>query len=206
VIEKQQIAIIGSSGMLGQELARACLRRGLQAQSFFGRHALDVTERGAVRKALQSRRFDIVMNASGFTDIDAAEADSAAAFRVNRDGAANLAEACACAGALLVHFSTDYVFGGRDQALYRVDAEPCPVNVYGLSKLAGERRIRDAGDEHLILRTGWLFGPGRAGFVDTILDLAQERSVIDVVSDQTGRPSQCRHVAEMMPSALGAAG
>ena len=196
MIQEQQIAIIGSGGTLGQEFAGACVRRGLKARAFSGRHDLDVTDRAAVRDALGSSRSSIVINASGFTDVDGAETDSRSAFSVNRDGAAHLAETCRQIGALLVHFSTDYIFGGDGRPLYGVEADPCPVNVYGLSKLAGERAIRAAQGEHLILRTSWLFGAGGASFVDAILDLARERSMIEVVSDQIGRPSRCRHVAE----------
>ena len=188
-------AIIGSSGMLGQALMADCKARGIEAWGYAGRRALDVTDGDAVCKSL--RRAHVVINASGYTDVDGAESDPEAAMRVNHLGPANLARACRDTDALLVHYSTDYVFPGVTSSVNRVDDKPNPCNVYGLSKLAGERAIREVGCRHLIVRTSWLFAPYGRNFVRSILAEATRRPVLKVVADQTGRPTSCRDLAEM---------
>lgn len=181
--------IIGASGMLGRELVAACREAGVEAAELPGRAALDVTDAGAVARALGALRPRVVFNAAGFTDVDAAEARPEAADRVNRAGAVNVARACAGTGALLVHFSTDYVFPGRGSRPWRVDDPPGPVNAYGRSKLAGERGVAAVGGEILLVRTAWLFAPHGRNFVRSILEAARGRTEIDVVDDQTGSPT-----------------
>lgn len=188
-------AIIGSSGMLGQALMTASEERGIKSCGYAGRRVLDVTDSDAVCKSL--RRAHIVINASGYTDVDGAESDPEAAMRVNHLGPANLARACRDNDALLVHYSTDYVFPGVTSSVNRVDDKPNPCNVYGLSKLAGERAIREVGCRHLIVRTSWLFAPYGRNFVRSIVAEATRRPVLKVVADQTGRPTSCRDLAEM---------
>ena len=188
-------AVIGASGMLGRELVSACAARGIDVVGFGGAKALDITESDAVREAL--RGVKLVLNAAAYTDVDGAESQAAEAMRVNQLGPMNLARACRDNDALLVHFSTDYVFNGVASSEYRVDEEPSPLNVYGLSKLAGERAVRDIGCDHLIIRSSWLFAPHSRNFVRTILDLSSQRSTLQVVADQTGRPTACGDLASM---------
>jgi len=193
----ERIAITGSGGMLGRALTEELTSRGGQISPFPGRAALDVADPESIARALDPVAPDVVINASGYTDVDGAEADPEAAFRVNRDGAAALAAYCVRRGALLVHFSTVHVFGGRAVTPYRVDAETAPVNTYGRSKLEGEERIRASEAEHLIVRSSWLFAPFGRNFVRTILERAAREPVIDVVADQVGRPTCARILAEM---------
>ena len=188
-------AVIGASGMLGRELVSACAARGLDVVGFGGPKALDITESDAVREAL--RGVKLVLNAAAYTDVDGAESQAAEAMRVNQLGPMNLARTCRENDALLVHFSTDYVFNGVASSEYRVDEEPSPLNVYGLSKLAGEHAIRDIGCDHLIIRSSWLFAPHSRNFVRTILDLSSERSTLQFVADQIGRPTACGDLASM---------
>lgn len=188
-------AVIGASGMLGRELVSACAARDIDVVGFGTTNALDITESDAVRKAL--RGVKLVLNAAAYTNVDGAESQAAEAMRVNQLGPMNLARTCRDNDALLVHFSTDYIFNGVASSEYRVDEEPSPLNVYGLSKLAGEHAIRDIGCDHLIIRSSWLFAPHSRNFVRTILDLSSQRSTLQVVADQTGRPTACGDLASM---------
>lgn len=183
--------------MLGREMLAACGRRDMDVHGFAGRKVLDITAPGAVRQMLRAKRPGVVINSSGYTNVDGAEADQDAAYRVNCHGPAELASACSDIGAILVHYSTDYVFNGRSCHLYRVDDNPDPVNVYGRSKLAGEQAVIDSGCRHLIVRTSWLFASHGGNFVRTIFELAGQRPALDVVDDQQGRPTSAIDLAEM---------
>jgi len=189
--------IIGSTGMLGRELVAACGDRGLEARGLVGPDEIDITDEHAVRAILARERPSIVINATGYTDVDGAEAESQAADQINRVGPGHLARSCREAGALLVHYSTDYVFDGRSQRPYRPDDTPNPVNAYGRSKLAGEREITELGCRHLIIRTSWLYAHHSRNFVRTIFDLAAKRPALDVVDDQCGRPTYAPDLASM---------
>jgi dTDP-4-dehydrorhamnose reductase len=189
--------IIGSTGMLGCELVVACRRRGTEARGLVGPDEIDITDEHAVREILARERPSIVINATGYTDVDGAEAEPQAADQINRVGPAHLARACREAGALLVHYSTDYVFDGRLDRPYRPDDTPNPINAYGRSKLAGEQEITDVGCRHLLIRTSWLFAPHSRNFVRTIFDLAAKRPALDVVDDQRGRPTYAPDLASM---------
>ena len=167
------LVIIGTSGMLGGELEAACNVRGLDPRSFPGRRALDITDAARVTDCLAELRPSVVVNATAYNDVDGAESQPDAADRTNRVGPANLARASKAIGALLVHYSTDYVFDGRAERPYRVDDPPDPLNAYGRSKLAGEQAIAATGCRHLIIRTSWLFAAGGRNFVRTILDLGR---------------------------------
>ena len=189
-----RIAVIGSSGMLGQELVRSCTKRDMDLHNYSGSESLDVTNSDAVSKAI--RGFDVVINSSGYTDVDGAESDSESAMKVNQLGPKNLAKACLENNALLVHYSTDYIFNGASIAAHRIDDEPGPCNIYGLSKLAGEKAIRETGCKHLIIRTSWLFAAHSKNFVRTIFRESQLRDTLKVVSDQVGRPTLCSDLAQ----------
>jgi dTDP-4-dehydrorhamnose reductase len=192
-----EIVIIGSTGMLGCELVEACRHRGTGARGYAGPDEIDITDDQAVKRLFAREHPSVVINATGYTDVDGTEAEPQAADLVNRVGPAHLAAACREAGALLVHYSTDYVFDGRSERPYRPDDPPNPVNAYGRSKLAGEREIAAAECRHLIIRTSWLFAPHGRNFVRTIFDLAATRPALDVVDDQCGRPTYAPDLATM---------
>jgi dTDP-4-dehydrorhamnose reductase len=159
------------------------------------RAELDVTQPAAVEAYVGRARPDVIINATGYTAVDRAEGDRAAAFAVNATAVAELAAVAARAGALLVHYSTDYVFDGRAMEPYREDAPTNPLNVYGASKLAGEQAIEASGARHLIIRTQWLFGAHGRSFPRTMLERAQKGMSTKVVTDQVGRPTYTRDVA-----------
>src|SRR5712691_3974271 len=159
------------------------------------RAELDVTQSQAVEACVARERPDLIINAAGYTAVDQAEADRATAFAVNADAVATLAGAAARHGALLVHFSTDYIFDGRAGAPYREDAATNPLNVYGSSKLAGEQAIQASGARFLIVRTQWLFGEKGRSFPRTMLERARQGLPTRVVTDQIGRPTYTHDVA-----------
>lgn len=154
-----------------------------------GRPELDVTDRVSVGRAVAQVSPDVIINAAAYTAVDQAESDQAAAFAVNRDGARNIARAAAEFGVPLIHVSTDYVFGGDKAEPYIETDMAGPINVYGASKLAGEQAVAAACESHVIVRSAWLHGPFGRNFVRTMLRLAAQREVIDVVADQRGSPT-----------------
>jgi dTDP-4-dehydrorhamnose reductase len=189
-----KVVIFGSAGQLGRELARAHWPTGLEILCPPEAHA-DVTQEEAVARLLQVPKVGVAINAAAYTAVDKAENEPEAAFRVNRDGAGNLARACASRGVPLVHVSTDYVFDGAKGEPYLEDDAINPLNVYGHSKAAGESAIRELLPEHIILRTSWLFSAFGQNFVKTILRLAMERDRLRVVADQFGRPTPTADLA-----------
>jgi len=191
-----EIVITGAGGMLGTELVRACERYGRPVEPFDSAEAFDITDAAAVVERLHGLAPRVVINAAAYTDVDGAETETAAADAVNRAGPANLARACAANGALLVHYSTDYVFNGRGDRPYPPDAPTDPVNAYGRTKLDGEQAIRRSGAADLILRTSWLYASHHKNFVRTIHRLASEGDELQVVDDQRGRPTNAADLAE----------
>jgi len=191
------VLVLGSSGQLGGELLAASWPAGWQV---IGRsHAdLDITRRDDVMIAIETAEragAGLVINAAAYTAVDKAESESDRAFATNRDGAAHVASACARARLPLVHLSTDYVFDGTKQKPYVETDAPNPINVYGSSKLAGERAVQNALAEHVNLRTSWVYSARGHNFVKTILRLATERDEVRVVNDQFGCPTSARDLA-----------
>jgi dTDP-4-dehydrorhamnose reductase len=148
---------------------------------------------GLVRQAAP----DIVVNAAAYTAVDHAEDDTEAAFRVNAEAPARIAEACAACNATLVHYSTDYVFDGRSTRPYREDDAVDPLGVYGESKRAGELAVLAAGTRHIVLRTAWVYSWHGRNFMRTMLRLAAERDELRVVADQLGSPTPATLIADV---------
>jgi len=138
---------------------------------------------------------DLIVNAAAYTAVDRAESEPELAARINGDAPRILAEEASRLGAALIHYSTDYVFDGMKRAPYVETDVPTPINIYGKSKLDGERGIRATGCRHLILRTSWVYGARGANFLLTMLRLAGERPEVRVVDDQIGAPTWCRDIA-----------
>ncbi|GAA4246910.1 dTDP-4-dehydrorhamnose reductase [Azospirillum formosense] len=189
------ILIFGANGQVGFELLRTAWMPGL-APVGLTRADGDVTDPRAVAAAMAAHRPVLVVNASAYTAVDRAESEPDAAFAVNRDGPAHLAQACAAAGVPLIHISTDYVFDGTSKATpWREDDPVAPQGVYAASKLAGEEAVRSAQPDHVILRTAWVFGAHGHNFVKTMLRLARERDELRVVADQHGCPTPAAAIA-----------
>ncbi len=187
--------VTGAAGMLGRDLTALLAARNEEFTAL-ARADLDLTDADAVNAAVAAVKPDVVVNCAAWTAVDAAEEHEAAALAVNGHGPANLATACAGAGALLVHPSTDYVFDGRASAPYAEDAPTAPAGAYGRTKLAGERAVRSAlPNASYVVRTAWLYGAHGKNFVKTMLRLAGNGTAPGVVADQHGQPTWTADVA-----------
>lgn len=188
--------VTGAAGQLGFRLMNA-----LAGQDAVGvTHAdLDITSAEAVDEVIASHRPDVVLNAAGYTAVDAAETDEAGALAVNRDGPANLARALARQRGSLVQISTDYVFAGDADRPYDVDDPTGPRTAYGRSKLAGELMVRELlPDRSTIVRSAWMYGGPGANFVDNIVRCERERDTLKVVADQAGSPTYVSDLANAL--------
>lgn len=181
-----RIAITGARGQLGLALQRALYDDEVIAY----RHAdLDITDASAVMRTMDDRRPDAVIHAAAWTDTGGCEKDPARAIEVNGHGAGNVAKACAKTGALMVYVSSNEVFDGETDEPYPEDAQPNPVNHYGHSKLEGEKRVHDTLERHQIVRTSWLYGPGRVSFPEKIVKAAHEQGKLKLVTDEVASPT-----------------
>lgn len=190
-----RVLLLGGSGQVGRETqAAAALRSGLELWAPT-RAEVDLADPAQVAAAVADSGPAVVINAAAHTAVDRAESEPDAAYAANRDGPASLAQACAAAGAALIHISTDYVFDGTKAGAYVEDDPTAPLGVYGASKEAGERAVRAALDRHFIVRTSWVFSRHGSNFVRTMLRLGAEREELKVVADQTGRPTAASDIA-----------
>lgn len=189
-----RIVLFGADGQVGREIAAAAKTHEI---ILLRRADADLSVPGTARDAIGLTRPDAVINAAAWTAVDKAETESDAAFRINAAAVGEIASACAVAGARLVHISTDYVFSGHDgDAPLSETAATGPLNVYGQSKLEGERLVLASGAEAVILRTSWVYSVHGANFVKTMLRLAEIREEISVVDDQIGGPTPASAIAE----------
>ncbi len=186
------VLILGARGMLGSELVRQTrvrLERGGGRTVAWDLDELDIRDPARVRTRLGAMRPRIVINAAAYTNVDGCETNVDEAMAVNAAAPGHLGDACRAGDALLVQFSTDFVFDGRATEPYAVDAPTHPLSVYGRSKWEGEQGVRASRCRHLILRTSWLFGAGGHNFVEAILARAEAGEPLRVVTDQVGRPT-----------------
>jgi len=196
-----RILLTGATGQVGWELRKSLTPLG--AVKFFDRFALDLAEPSQLVAAARALRPQTIVNAAAYTAVDKAESERDAAFAVNATAPGVLAEEAKRLGALLVHYSTDYVFDGEKAAPYVEDDPTYPISVYGESKLAGERAIAASGCRYLILRTSWVYGPRGKNFYLTMLRLAKERPELKVVDDQVGAPTSSLEIARATATLLG---
>jgi dTDP-4-dehydrorhamnose reductase len=192
-----KLLVLGARGQVGRELCRLGWPAGYSIAGF-DRDRVDITRRQAVFEAMARERPDIVINAAAYTAVDRAESEAEAAWAGNCTGPANLAAACADVGISLIHISTDYVFDGRSHLPYRPDALVAPLNVYGATKLEGERRVLAAAPASVIVRTAWVHSGGGNNFVRTAVRLLSAGTPMRVVDDQIGTPTQARSLARAL--------
>ena len=190
-----RLLLLGGSGQVGTELRALPLSKNFEIVAP-SRGAIDLCNSGAVAEIMADGPWSVVINAAAYTDVDRAESEEAAAFAVNAEAPARLATETGRRGIPLIHISTDYVFDGRKGAPYVEQDQTTPLNVYGRSKLAGERAVRAGNQRHIILRSSWVYSPYRKNFVRTILRLATERERLTIVSDQHGCPTAARDIAQ----------
>ena len=192
-----QILVIGRRGQVASALAAFDWGAGI-AVACRGRDELDLRDPAALRDRVIRMRPDLLINAAAYTAVDDAESEPEAAFALNRDGPAALAEAAAEIGAPLIHLSSDYVFDGLKAGAYVETDAVNPVSVYGASKEAGERALRERVKRHVILRSSWIYAARGRNFLTTMLRLAREGREIRVVDDQKGSPTAAAEVARVV--------
>jgi dTDP-4-dehydrorhamnose reductase len=195
-----KILIIGRNGQVGWELRRtlSCLGQIVAVEY----PEIDLTNPESLRTVVAGVKPTVIANAAAYTAVDKAETETALAEAINATGPAVLAEEAKKIGALLVHYSTDYVFdgAGNDE---RTETSPTgPLNVYGKTKLAGDQAIAASGCDHLIFRTSWVYGARGANFLLTMLKLAKERESLSIVSDQVGAPTTSVSIAQATAAVL----
>ncbi len=189
-----KILIVGAKGQLGCELVRQARHYSatLQAPT---RAQMDITAITQVQEVITRFRPTLVINAAAFTNVDGAETETEAAFAANSSGPENLAQCCSNDHIALIHVSTDFVFDGKKGQPYTEDDPIGPLGVYGRSKAEGEAKIRAMVNEHIIVRTSWLYGVYGRSFVSTMLNLARDNKNIRVVNDQYGSPTSAADLA-----------
>ena len=198
--------ITGAGGMLGRDVVLRLEHEGENVAGYC-RAKLDITDAEAVRTTLRERKPAVVVNCAAWTAVDDAETHEEAAFLVNGYAVRNLAECCASQQITLVQVSTDYVFDGACTEPYREGHPPSPGTAYGRSKLDGERAVLEvltnSGGRGYVLRTAWLYGAHGSNFVRTMIRLASQRPVVDVVDDQHGQPTWTADVAGQIIALVG---
>lgn len=189
------ILLLGKSGILGSYFLKL-----LAGDSDFEVFAydydhLDITDVSALKNVFETLNPFFVINCAAYTAVDECEKNADLAFRVNGEAVGEIAKLCKKHDSTLIHFSTDYIFDGQKKAGYEEDDKPDPLNVYGESKLEGERLIKENLTKYYLIRTSWLYGENGKNFVDTMLKLGEEKDELSVVDDQIGSPTYAKDLA-----------
>jgi dTDP-4-dehydrorhamnose reductase len=192
--EPQRILIVGAAGQVGLELQRSFHNFGQIVA--VDRESVDLADADQTRTLVRRVQPSLILNAAAYTAVDRAESEPEAAMAINAHAPRILAEEALRLDALLVHYSTDYVFDGRKQQPWVETDQPNPLNVYGASKLAGEQAIQNTGGRYLTFRTSWVYGPHGNNFLLTMLRLAKERDRLSIVDDQFGSPTTSIELAQ----------
>jgi len=195
-----RILVTGKNGQVGFELRRSLSVLGEVIA--VDRDECDLADPETIRRVVRAARPDVIVNPAAYTAVDKAESEPDLARAINAVAAGVLAEEAARCGALIVHYSTDYVFDGVGDGVYSEDDAPNPQSVYGQTKLEGERAVAAANPRHLILRTSWVFGAHGANFLKTMLRLAREREALKIVADQFGAPTSAALLADVTAHAV----
>jgi dTDP-4-dehydrorhamnose reductase len=191
---KSVIMILGAGGQVGTELRRSFADAG--EVTAFDRNAADLSRPEELRSLIRQFRPDVILNAAAYTAVDRAESEPELAMTINGDAPRVIAEEAAKLNALLVHYSTDYVFDGSKKSPWVETDKTNPLNTYGRTKLVGERAIQEVGEKHLIFRTSWVYGPYGQNFLRTMLRLGRERDQLKIVDDQFGAPTSSLAIAD----------
>jgi len=190
----KKILLLGRDGQLGFELRRSLAPLGEVAA--MGRRECDLTQPLLLARAVRREKPDIIVNAAAFTAVERAEEDPVRAMRINAEAAGELSALAADRGALIVHYSSDYVFDGAKAGAYAESDAPAPLNAYGRSKLAGERAVQALNPAHLVFRTSWVYGVSGDNFLKTVLMALRQTQALRVVQDQRGAPTGASFIAD----------
>jgi dTDP-4-dehydrorhamnose reductase len=192
-----KIAIIGSGGRLGAALARTWRGEGNEIIGF--NHAsLDLADDAQLHAALDPLDFDVLVNCAALTNVDYCETHEAEAMRINADAVRTIGQICSAKKRRCLHISTDYVFDGRKREPYTESDPAVPLGRYGATKLAGEKALLETGDQHLVIRVSWVFGPDRPSFVDQIVQKARETDQLSAVADKWAVPTYTLDIARLL--------
>ncbi|RKP50865.1 dTDP-4-dehydrorhamnose reductase [Trinickia fusca] len=192
---ERTILVTGTTGQVGFELLRSL--QGLGRVVAADRRTLDLADFDQVRRVVRDVKPQLIINPAAYTAVDRAESDADAAMRINGEAPGILAEEAKRVGAVLFHYSTDYVFDGSKEGFYLEDDSTSPLSVYGASKLAGERAIAQVGAMHMVFRTSWVYAARGQNFLRTMLRLAEQRPELQIVADQIGAPTWSNTLATM---------
>lgn len=195
-----KILLLGKDGQIGGALQSTLPSLGNVVA--WGRQEACFENLAELAECVAAQNADVIVNAAAYTAVDMAESHAQTAFLVNAKAVSVLAAVAARQGALMVHYSTDYVFDGKKADAYDENDAPNPLSVYGRSKLAGDEAVVASGCRHLIFRVSWIYAPGHANFPGTMLRLARQRSSLNVVGDQIGAPTSARLVASATAKAI----
>ena len=194
-VKMKTILQLGTKGQVGWELLRTCASLGNVVALDYPE--VDLSDSNGLRKLVNEVKPQIIINAAAYTNVDKAESEIALARAINATGPAVLAEEAKKLKAVLVHYSTDYVFDGSKGSPYLESDPTNPLNVYGQTKLEGEQAIEAAGCVNLVLRTSWVYSMRQGGFVTKVLQWARQQEIMRVVDDQTSSPTSARMLAEI---------
>ena len=198
------ILLLGKYGQLGWELQRTLAPLGdILALDF---PQIDLEQADSLRELIHNIRPQVIFNATAYTAVDRAESEMEIAQAINSHAPRVMAEEAKKIGAAIIHYSTDYVFDGKKGGDYLEQDPPNPLNMYGESKLEGERAIQDVGESYLILRTSWVYSVRRESFVTRVLEWSRKQTTLRIVSDQVSNPTWCRMLAEVTAQLLAMAG
>ncbi|MFK7832135.1 MAG: dTDP-4-dehydrorhamnose reductase [Winogradskyella sp.] len=189
----KKVIVIGANGQLGRSV-RDVFDDGITF-SFYSREELDIIDKENLKQIFKSETFDYCVNCAAYTNVEGAETNLEQAFLINAEGAKNIAEVCQLNAVKLIHISTDYVFNGENRVPYDANDSTNPINVYGESKLQGERYIQDQLNEHYIIRTSWLYSLHGKNFLKTIISKLEDNISLNITTEEEGTPTSCTDLA-----------
>lgn len=191
-----RVMVFGANGQVGRALCKYLLSTGVDVRGLSRDHnGGDILQLADVEAAISQYQPNVIVNAAAFTNVDLAESQVEEAYAVNEAAVANLVRCAKAVGALLVHFSTDFVFDGIDEHPWGEEDRPNPLNAYGRSKLAGEKAVVQSGCRYVVLRVSWVHAPGHKNFITSAMDWLKEKNSVRVVHDQWGSPTSANDIA-----------
>lgn len=189
--------VLGANGQLGKTI-RDFSNTDIIEFHFFSRNNLDITDKNSLESAFKNKGFDYCINCAAYTNVEGAETNTKEAFLINAEGVKNIVETCKLNDIKLIHISTDYVFNGEKSTPYNVKDSTAPINIYGKSKLQGEKHIQEQLKEHYIIRTSWLYSLHGKNFLKTIIGKIENEAILNITTEEQGTPTSCTDLAEFI--------